>query len=140
MVCTTIEVGGGQTGFSITADQVKGSAAFTTIIHISKPDSPGATVHLVNAGGFLILPSCVMPDIVLDANGLANVEIQVTESFTMFSSIPNLLETGCCTAYDPVFCSKSNSISFTVGTDWETLALVGVGVLGVAYILGNRGK
>ena len=136
MVCTTIEVGGGQTqDFIISADVLNGGGApFTATISISYPPGANTEVGLQDAG--LFQTECFVR-VPLDANGQGSAQVQITGDIDIKGVLnPGL---GCCAVQTPIICGYSNVLKFTIGgLEWETMALLAAGILGAAYVFGGR--
>lgn len=132
--CTEVIVGSTGQGFTLSADKTKDSQPFLATLHISYPTKPNETVSIVEVRDWA-LDQCVQ-DVQLDGNGEADVQYQVNQTITIYA----LHGFGCCTFTGPG-CTQSNRLALSVGTsDWTTIALIGAGILGLAYILGNRGS
>lgn len=134
MNCATLTVDGEPSqGFNISADKTSDSQPYQAAVHISFPTKPNETVSIVEVRDWAI-DQCVQ-DVQLDANGEADVIYQVNQTTTIFA-IHGL---GCCTFVGSQ-CTLSNRLTLSIGTNNTNMLLLGVGILGIAYILGNRGR
>lgn len=132
MTCTSITVSGQPTqqGLKISASKLKDSKPFATTIHIE--GQPGQVVDGIvwDKLGGNIPDECIVQNITLDSNGEADVELQVSQTMTIYATSG----LGCCTAQLGQ-CENSNKLKLIVGSDWSQAILPAAVLIGGAILL-----
>jgi len=128
-----------QTTFTIRASKVSGSSAYETMIHISKPLSPGRTIDLRYKSQLYVAWGCLLSGVVLDDSGQADVNVQITEPMTIVAVMGYACS--CSLPPDPVTCDYSNELNLSLGTSTtDFLLYAGVGLAALGVILFTRKK
>lgn len=107
-------------GFSISSEKISENSYK---INITKSDSPNGKVHLVKEHpGTIKYYTCIQSDITLDSSGKVTVIVTSSNPITIFATAARLIDLGCCSLYEPLTCSSSNTLYLGCCTD---LPLIG---------------